>query len=64
MESEIKLLPINFPHTVIQNKLPFFHKDPFDRMIVSQAIYENFNLISKDIIFDEYLKGKKIKRIW
>ncbi|MCK5719660.1 MAG: type II toxin-antitoxin system VapC family toxin [Thiomargarita sp.] len=63
-ENEILILPINFNHTVIQNKLPFHHKDPFDRIIVSQAIAENMNLISRDDIFDLYLKGKCIERIW
>lgn len=63
-ENEISILSINFTHTVIQNKLPFHHKDPFDRIIVSQAIAENMNLISCDKIFDIYLKDKKIKRIW
>lgn len=38
VENEMEILPVNFAHTVVQNKLPFHHKDPFDRMIVSQAI--------------------------
>ena len=63
-ENEISILPINFTHTVIQNKLPFHHKDPFDRIIVSQAIAEDMSLISRDDIFDIYLKDKQIKRIW
>ncbi|MEZ4963035.1 MAG: type II toxin-antitoxin system VapC family toxin [Saprospiraceae bacterium] len=53
------LLPIEF-HTVQQNKPPFHHKDPFDRVLVSQAIIENMELISKDEIFDPYLASKKI----
>jgi len=63
-ENEIAILPINFIHTVIQNKLPFHHKDPFDRIIVSQAIAENMTLISRDDIFDVYLKNEQVKRIW
>ncbi|RKZ46216.1 MAG: type II toxin-antitoxin system VapC family toxin [Candidatus Parabeggiatoa sp. nov. 3] len=63
-ENEMSILSINFTHTVIQNKLPFHHKDPFDRIIVSQAIAENLSLISRDDIFDVYLKDKGIKRIW
>ncbi len=51
-------------HTVIQNKLPFHHRDPFDRIIVSQAIAENMDIISKDAIFDIYLTDKSVKRIW
>lgn len=64
VKNEISILPINFTHTVIQNKLPFHHKDPFDRIIVSSAITENMNLISRDTVFDSYLEDNEIKRIW
>lgn len=60
-ENEMEILPINFAHTVEQNKLAFHHRDPFDRIIVSQAIVENMSLISKDDIFDKYLAAKQIK---
>lgn len=63
-DNSIQILPINFAHTVKQNRLPFHHRDPFDRIIVSQAIVENMNFISADAIFDDYLKGISIKRIW
>jgi len=64
VENDISILPINFTHTVIQNKLPFHHKDPFDRIIVSQTIVEETNLISCDDIFDLYLQDTEVKRIW
>ncbi|HIE00017.1 MAG TPA: type II toxin-antitoxin system VapC family toxin [Thiotrichaceae bacterium] len=64
IENDISILPINFTHTVIQNKLPFHHRDPFDRIIASQAIVEKMSLISRDDIFDLYLKDKGVKRIW
>ncbi len=60
----IQILPINFAHTVQQNQLPLHHRDPFDRIIVSQALVEGMHLISKDEVFDEYLKTQSIKRIW
>lgn len=63
-DNSIQILPINFAHTVEQNRLNFHHRDPFDRIIISQAIVENINLISADSIFDNYVKGKSIKRIW
>jgi len=63
-DNSIQILPINFAHTVEQNRLPFHHRDPFDRIIVSQAIVENIDFISGDVIFDGYLKGKSIKRTW
>lgn len=63
-DNSIQILPVNFAHTVEQNHLPFHHRDPFDRIIISQAIIENMNLISADSSFDLYLKGKSIKRIF
>lgn len=35
-------------------KLEFHHRDPFDRLLVGQAINENFTLISKDPEMKEY----------
>lgn len=62
--NNIEILPIGFAHTVKQNRLPFHHRDPFDRMIVSQAIVEGMDFISKDEILDNYLTDSGIKRIW
>jgi PIN domain nuclease of toxin-antitoxin system len=61
---KIKILPITFPHITVQHKLPLIHKDPFDRIIISQAIFEGLNIISRDEIFDQYLIEKNISRIW
>ena len=63
-ENDMEILPINFAHTVIQNQLPFHHRDPFDRIIIAQAIAENINIIGKDAIFDAYLADKSVKRLW
>ncbi len=63
-ENSIEILPITFAHTIENNQLPFHHRDPFDRIIVSQAIIENMNFVSSDDVFDEYLKGKSVKRIF
>lgn len=60
----IEILPITFEHTVENNRLPFYHRDPFDRIIIAQAIVENIDFISGDAVFDNYLNGKSIKRIW
>jgi PIN domain nuclease of toxin-antitoxin system len=63
-QNAIEIVPISFIHTKILTKLPFYHRDPFDRLIASQAIEEDCNLISKDAIFDIYLSDKEINRIW
>lgn len=42
-KNAIDILPMSFVHTIQQNKLPHIHKDPFDRLILSQAII-NINI--------------------
>ena len=62
--NNIEIISINFNHLIIQNNLPFHHKDPFDRIIISQAINDNCNIIGCDEAFDKYLTNQSIKRIW
>lgn len=52
--NQIEIIPINSLHLLQLSKLPFYHHDPFDRMIIAQAISENLKLISKDSIFKKY----------
>jgi PIN domain nuclease of toxin-antitoxin system len=40
--------------------LPFHHKDPFDRLLVAQAMGENIPILSADAAFDPY----GISRLW
>lgn len=61
---EFEILPLQFPHLVIQKNLSFYHRDPFDRVLISQAISEKIDIISIDAIIDEYLVGTSVKRIW
>lgn len=62
--NDIEIMFIEFNHVSIVNKLPFHHKDPFDRIIIAQSLAENMDIIGKDSDFDNYLVGKPIKRIW
>ena len=64
IENSIEILPINFAHTVQQNSLPFHHRDPFDRIIVSQAIVEKMDFVSIDSECDAYFDSRSPKRIW
>lgn len=64
VENGIEILPIIFAHTFEHNSLPFHHKDPFDRMIAAQAIFEGIDLVSEDDVFDLYFAGTNVKRIW
>ncbi len=62
--NQMEILPINFAHTSMLNRLPFHHRDPFDRMIIAQAIVESLNVISADESFNLYFEGLEINRIW
>ena len=42
--NNIKILQITFEDTLTVSTLPFFHKDPFDRLLISQAINNDFTL--------------------
>ncbi len=44
-QNGIKILPIDFAHTLVQSKLQLHHRDPFDRLIIAQAIAENLLII-------------------
>lgn len=48
------LLPIEIAHVLEVEKLPLLHKDPFDRMLISQAKVENLTLITADPKIWEY----------
>lgn len=41
-------------HTIQVSSLPFHHKDPFDRMIIAQALVEDLSLMSNDVNFVAY----------
>lgn len=53
-QNSFELIPISFQHTKKLLEMPFHHKDPFDRMIISQAIIEKLTIISKDSNFKLY----------
>jgi PIN domain nuclease of toxin-antitoxin system len=59
-EEDLHLLPIEIRHANRITTLPFFHKDPLDRMLVAQALCDNLILVSNDSILDQY----GIQRIW
>jgi PIN domain nuclease of toxin-antitoxin system len=59
-QNAIDLLPIAAAHTFEVARLPFHHRDPFDRMIVAQAIRENMPIVSADVAFDAY----PVERLW
>lgn len=56
----IELLPITVAHATAVESLPMHHRDPFDRLIVAQAIAEDIPLISADTPLDQYT----VRRLW
>lgn len=50
----LRLLPIRPQHIYALSQLPFHHKDPFDRLLVAQAITESLPLISADPTLSAY----------
>ena len=47
-------LDITFHHAELAGGLPSHHGDPFDRMLIAQAIAEDLELVSKDKVFAQY----------
>jgi PIN domain nuclease of toxin-antitoxin system len=64
LRNSIEILGISFEHTLVNNRLPFHHKDPFDRIIAAQAIVEGTDFIGVDSNFDPYFSGTGVNRIW
>lgn len=58
--ARITLLPVTVGHAAAMSALPFFHRDPFDRMLVAQCVVEGIPLISSDATLDQY----PIERLW
>jgi PIN domain nuclease of toxin-antitoxin system len=49
-----QILTIQLSHALYLENLPLHHKDPFDRLLISQAIVENMTLVSADASFANY----------
>lgn len=58
--SNILILPVLVSHLQRHRKLPMHHHDPFDRLLVAQALAEDFTLISCDPEFPRY----GVKLLW
>jgi PIN domain nuclease of toxin-antitoxin system len=52
--NNIQVLPITVNHIFALDNLPFYHKDPFDRILIAQAIAEDAILLTRDAIFAQY----------
>ena len=59
-ELGLLFVPIEPEHLEELRTLPFHHKDPFDRLLVGQAMVEGLAIFSGDLAFDQY----ECKRVW
>jgi PIN domain nuclease of toxin-antitoxin system len=55
-----EILPMALEHGAEVSRLPFHHRDPFDRLMIAQAMWEQIPIVSADSAFDAY----SVKRIW
>ena len=52
--NDFHILPIAVKHVAALTTMPFYHRDPFDRLLVAQATVEQIPSVSDDIVFDAY----------
>jgi PIN domain nuclease of toxin-antitoxin system len=57
---EIDIVPSAFADTETYLSLPLHHRDPFDRILIAQAINHSLVLVSRDAQLDAY----PIQRLW
>ena len=60
VRNNFELLQITDEHLAVLVDLPFHHKDPFDRLLVAQSLYEQIPIVSVDPQLDAY----GVTRIW
>ena len=53
-------LPLTLVHGQTASALPGPHRDPFDRMLIAQALAERLVLVSNEVVFDSY----RVRRLW
>ena len=59
-ENAVSSLPLRPEHCIALTSLPFLHRDPFDRMLIVQALSEKLNLVTKD----ENIAGYEVAVVW
>ncbi|MDX1908281.1 MAG: type II toxin-antitoxin system VapC family toxin [Bacteroidia bacterium] len=64
VEKGFTFLPVDMAHIMKLAQLPFHHRDPFDRIIITQAIAENMDFVTIDAMVESYLEDEVIKKIW
>lgn len=52
--NDLTILPITVAHASVIADLPFHHRDPFDRLLVAQALAESIPIVCADVALDTY----------
>jgi PIN domain nuclease of toxin-antitoxin system len=60
LDQEVQLLNAEIKHVIQAGRLPSHHRDPFDRLLIAQALDLRIPIVSNDRIFDMY----GVQRIW
>jgi PIN domain nuclease of toxin-antitoxin system len=47
-------LPVAYAHAIAAGRLPVLHRDPFDRMLIAQAMVEGITLVTRDADIQRY----------
>jgi PIN domain nuclease of toxin-antitoxin system len=53
-DSGLVEIPITIEHSIVAGRLPRLHNDPFDRMLIAQAMHENLTLMTRDSEIQRY----------
>jgi len=56
----VRVLPIELDHILRIEKLPTYHRDPFDRLLIAQSLEEGFPIVTADAAFGDY----SVEVIW
>jgi PIN domain nuclease of toxin-antitoxin system len=60
MDLGLTILPITVEYAERQASLPMYHRDPFDRLLIAQALVDGISLVCSDVAFDAY----GVTRVW
>jgi PIN domain nuclease of toxin-antitoxin system len=52
--AELPNLAVTADHAIVAGRLPLLHPDPFDRILVAQALSEGLTLVTQDKALHEY----------
>ncbi|MFM9862090.1 MAG: type II toxin-antitoxin system VapC family toxin [Micropepsaceae bacterium] len=60
-DMRFRLLTVEPEHAAAVRDLPHYHRDPFDRIMMAQAMHEGLTLVTHDDVFDRYAGLRTLK---